>query len=106
MNSEAAEMTHHSFVSSQVDSSSIDENIFNKSITGEEIRTCISKLKNHKAQGVDNIINKYIKTTKDIQMPVYIRVFNIIFMNGIFPDFWSKGIIIPIHKKGDKTNPE
>ena len=39
-------------------------------------------------------------------MPVYIRVFNIIFMNGIFPDVWSKRIIIPIYKKGDKTNPD
>ena len=38
-------------------------------------------------------------------MPVYTRVFNIIFMNGIFPDVWSKGIIITIYKKGDKTKP-
>ena len=27
-------------------------------------------------------------------------------MNGIFPDVWSKGIIIPIYKKGVKTNPD
>ena len=27
-------------------------------------------------------------------------------MNGIFPDVWSKGIIVPIYKKGDKTNPD
>ena len=107
MNSETAEMIHQSYVSPQVDSSSIDdENILNKSITEEQIRTCISKLKNHKAPGVDNIINEYIKTTKDILMPVYIRVVDIIFMNGIFEDVWSKGVIIPIYKKGDKTNPD
>ena len=107
MNSERAEMTHQSYVSPQVDNSSIDdENILNKPITEEEIRTCISKLKNHKAPGIDNIINEYITTTEDILMPVYIRVFNIIFMNGIFPDVWSKGIIVPIYKKGDKTNPD
>ena len=52
------------------------------------------------------MINEYIKATKDILMPVYIRVFNIIVMNGIFPDVWSKGIIIPIYKQGDKTNPD
>ena len=107
MNSETAEMTHQSYVSPQVDNSSIDdENILNKPITEEEIRTCISKLKNHKAPGIDNIINEYITTTEDILMPVYIRVFNIIFMNGIFPDVRSKGIIVPIYKKGDKTNPD
>ena len=107
MNSETAEMTHQSYVSPQVDNSSMDdENILNKPITEEEIRTCISKLKNHKAPGIDNIINEYITTTEDILMPAYIRVFNIIFMNGIFPDVWSKGIIVPIYKKGDKTNPD
>ena len=107
MNSETAEMTHQSYVSPQVDNSSIDdENILNKPVTEEEIRTCISKLKNHKAPGIDNIINEYITTTEDILMPVYIRVFNIIFMNGIFPDVWSKGIIVPIYKKDDKTNPD
>ena len=100
-------MTHQSYVSHQVDNSSIDdENILNKPITEEEIRTCISKLQNHKAPGIDNIINEYITTTEDILMPVCIRVFNIIFMNGIFPDVWSKGIIVPIYKKGDKTNPD
>ena len=88
MNSETAEMTHQSYVSPQVDNSSIDdENILNKPITEEEIRTCISKLKNHKAPGIDNIINEYITTTEDILMLVYIRVFNIIFMNGIFHCF-------------------
>ena len=96
MNSETAEMVHQSYVSPQVDSSSIDdENILNKSITEEE-----------KAPGVDNIINEFNKTSKDILMPVYIRVFNTIFMNGIFPDVWLKGIIIPIYKKGSKTNPD
>ena len=104
MNSETAEMTRQSYISPQVDSSSInDENTLNKSITEEEIRTCISKLKNHKAPDVDNIINEYIKATKDVLMPVYIRVFNIIVMNGIFPHVWSKGIIIPIYRKGDKN---
>ena len=98
MNSETADMTDQSYVIPRVDSSSIDnENILNKSISEEEIRTCISKLKNHKASGVDNIINEYIKATKEILMPVYTRVFNIIFMNGIFPDVWSKEIVIPIH---------
>ena len=107
MNSETADMTNQCYDSPQVDNSSVnDENILYKSISEEEIRTCISRLKNHKASGVDNIINEYIKATKDIPMPVYTRVFNIIFMNGIFPDVWSKGIIIPIYKKGDKTNPD
>ena len=51
------------------------ENSSHKLISEEEIRTCISKLKNHKASDVDNIINEYIKATKDILMPVYIRIF-------------------------------
>ena len=84
VNLETADVTNQSYVSPQVDSSSTDdENILSKSISEEEGKTCISKLKNRKASGVDNIINEYIKATKDILMPVYTKVFNIIFMNGL-----------------------
>lgn len=34
-----------------------------------------------------------------------VRLFNIIFSQGIFPDKWCKGYINPIFKKGDKEDP-
>ena len=39
-------------------------------------------------------------------MPVYLKIFNLIFSTGLFPDTWSQSLIIPIHKKGDKMNPD
>ena len=39
-------------------------------------------------------------------MPIYLKIFNLIFSTGLFPDTWSQGLIIPIHKTGDKMNPD
>ena len=30
---------------------------------------------------------------------------NVIFDSGVYPDAWSKGIIVPINKKGDVKDP-
>ena len=37
-------------------------------------------------------------------MPIYLKIFDLIFSTGLFPDTWSQSLIIPIHKKGDKMN--
>ena len=40
--------------------------------TSYEIERCINKLKNSKSPGSDEILNEYIKTTKDLMLPVYV----------------------------------
>ena len=61
-------------------------------------------MKNGKAAGDDKIPNEYIKSTKDIFLPVYEKLFNIVFDLGILPDAWLEGTIRPIYKnKGDST---
>jgi hypothetical protein len=40
-------------------------------------------LKNDKASGDDFIVNEYIKSSIDIILPVYIKMFNCIFSSGI-----------------------
>ena len=83
-----------------------DQHILNRIITENEIQSCINRLKHHKAPGPDNILNEYIKASADILMPIYLKIFNLIFSTGLFPDTWSQGSIIPIHKKGDTMNPD
>ena len=34
-----------------------------------------------------------------------LKIYNKIFESAIYPEFWAKGLIVPIHKKGDKGNP-
>ena len=76
----------------------------NTVITRQEINKCITNLKNGKAAGDDKILNEYIKSTKDLFLPVYEKLFNIVFDSGILPDAWLEGTIRPIYKnKGDSS---
>ena len=39
-------------------------------------------------------------------MPHYSKIFNLILNAGLIPSKWSLGVIIPIHKNGEVTNPD
>ena len=78
----------------------------NVPINDNEINIAIKSLKLNKSSGVDAILNEYIISTKQILMPVYRKLFNLILENGIVPSDWVKGNIIPIYKnKGNKSEP-
>ncbi|XP_071123270.1 uncharacterized protein [Mytilus edulis] len=81
--------------------------VLNSEITTEEISKCIRDLKNGKASGDDLIINEFMKSTSHIFIPVYVKLFNMIFDSGILPDIWLMGNIIPFYKnKGDQSDPQ
>ena len=69
--------------------------------TIDELNFAIKKLKNNKSPGFDNVINEFLKINYPLFKNALLSVFNIIFSNGYFPDAWSIGLIIPIHKKGN-----
>ena len=76
-------------------------------ITPDEVMKAIKNLKNNKSCGLDNIINEYIKSSTELLLPIYVRLFNKILNSGIIPDPWLTGKIVPIYKnKGDSKNPE
>ena len=56
-------------------------------------------LKNNKATGDDQILNEYIKSTADIMIKTYTKLFNVILDTGVIPDSWSNGVILPLFKK-------
>ena len=64
-------------------------------------------MKNNKAHAHDNIIYEYFTETIDVIVrPLEIHVlFNYILDKKRFPRSWSSGIIIPIHKRGDISDP-
>ena len=81
-----------------------NDNILNDPITDQEILASINKLKNNKSSGDDNIINEYIKESKNIFLATYVELFNNILFSGIYPSAWCTSIIVPIFKnKGDPT---
>ena len=108
MNSSPNKEEHESdnVVQPQIVNVADDQHILNRIITDNEIQSCINRLKDHKAPGSDNNLNEDIKISADILIPIYLKIFNLIFSTGLFPDTWSQGLIIRIHKKGDKMNPD
>ena len=75
----------------------------NSTIQSSEIESCISNLNNGKScSPIDNILNEYIKNTKDLLLPLYTKLFNCVLDTGFIPISWVKGVIIPVFKnKGD-----
>ena len=65
-------------------------------ITDEEFEAAINKLKANKSPGFDNILNEVIKSD-------LVNLFHRILDTGKYPALWSFGLIVPIHKKDDRS---
>ena len=53
------------------------------------------------------IKNEYIKSSIDVFLPVYSKLFNCIFDSGIIPESWLTGNVKPIYKnKGNHLDPK
>jgi len=90
----------------ETDNGNANEEI-NNPITEEEILSAVKTLKNNKSPGIDNIINEHMKYTIQTMLPIYVKLFNIIFNTGTVPETWTDGLIKPIYKqKGDQKSPE
>ena len=71
-------------------------------ISISEVESVIKKLKINKAVCPgDNLLNEYFIESSDIISGHLTDMLNIIFDSSIFPECWSKGYIVPLHKKGD-----
>ena len=73
----------------------------NNQITTKEVRETILNLKLNKSPGHDGILNEMLKHTSEDIIPFLTTLFQHIFENKIFPNEWTKSVIVPIHKKGD-----
>ncbi|UYV75015.1 hypothetical protein LAZ67_12002100 [Cordylochernes scorpioides] len=79
--------------------------ILDPEITFEEIGRAIRDLKNNKASGPDDIPNEIIKVLPDSYMGLLEQFYNRALIMGHYPTIWTKSIIHPIFKSGDKDNP-
>ena len=68
-----------------------------------EFELAIDKLKSHKSPGNDNIPAELIKAGgRKFCLEIH-KLFTSIWKKEKLPEEWKESIIIPIHKKGDKT---
>ena len=74
-------------------------------ITQDEIKRAARQLKSNKACSLDTILNEYFKESINILIGPLEIVFNYILNKNSFPKQWTKGMILPIHKKGNSNEP-
>ncbi|MES9880123.1 MAG: reverse transcriptase family protein, partial [Sedimenticola sp.] len=73
-------------------------------ISNEEILRSISQLSNGRSGGPDRFLNEFLVHGKAELTPFLHTLFNTTFQNGYFPDAWSEGYIVPLHKKGNTND--
>lgn len=80
-------------------------NDLNFRITEIEISRALSKLKNGKASGTDEIPNEMLKAGNVYLTSVFHKLFNVVFTTGGFPEVWRSSTLTPLHKKGSIYEP-
>ena len=69
-----------------------------------EVQLAIAKLKNHKSPGIDQIPAELIKASGRTTCRAIHKLIISIWNKEELPEEWKESIIVPIYKKGDKTN--
>ena len=72
--------------------------------SASEVELAIDKLKSHKSPGIDQILAELIKAGgRIISLEIHKLIISI-WKKEKLPKEWKESIIVPIHKKGDKTD--
>jgi len=69
-----------------------------------EVQLAIAKLKNHKSPGIDQIPAELIKASGRTTCRAIHKLIISIWNKEELPEEWKESIIVPIYKKGDKTD--
>ena len=75
-------------------------------ITTDEVDQAISKLGRGKAPGLDEISSELVKLGRKQLVPFLTKLFNVIYDTRVFPEDWSRSVIIPIYKGGNPQDPQ
>ena len=69
-----------------------------------EVELAIEKLKSHTSSGIDQIPAEFIKAGGSTIRYAIHKLIIAIWNEAELPGEWKESIIVPIHKKGDKTD--
>ena len=76
------------------------------SVHPDAVNKIISNMKTSKSCGIDSIDNYVIKLARVHLVPAITHILNLSINQSQFPTMWKTAKIIPLHKKGDQTNPK
>ncbi len=82
-----------------------NQNPIDYPITHKELTDKLKTLKSKKACGTDCIKNEMLKNSTPELQTAIIKLFNMVLTTGCFPDVWNQGLITPIHKSGNRSDP-
>jgi hypothetical protein len=68
-----------------------------------DVEIAIAKLKNYKSSGIDQIPAALIQAGGETLVSVIHKLINSIWNKKELPNQWKESIIVPVHKKCDKT---
>ena len=74
-------------------------------IEKEELKSASNILKPGKAVGIDNLDNDMISSLVETHPEVILKLFNAILKSSEVLSEWVMGLIVPIYKKGSKSDP-
>jgi hypothetical protein len=69
-----------------------------------EVQIAIAKLKKNKLPGNDEIPTELIQAGGETLLSAIYKLINSVWNKEQLPDQWKESIIVPVHKKGDKTD--
>ena len=69
-----------------------------------EVEITIGKLKKYKSPGIDQIPAELIQDGRNSLLSEIYKLLLAIWKNDMLPEQWKESIIVPIYKKGEKTN--
>ena len=70
----------------------------------QEIEQAICCLKRGKSGDEDLLIPEIFIESKSLLSPALCRLFNFMFEKAIYPESWTRGIIVPVPKKGNPND--
>ena len=80
-----------------------DATLDNIEITEDEAKDVIENLDPNKASGPDLISDKILKKVSKVVAKPLCIIFKCSLHEGVFPDKWKIGNLVPLFKKGDKS---
>ena len=76
------------------------------SFTEEDIGKAVKEMKNNKAAGIDTVTAEVLKAGGQPMIKMLHKLYKKICDEEQTPEDWAKMLLTPVHKKGDKLDPE